>query len=287
MPNVPRSPEAALPRGFLRGKSAANNVFSGAFVSDYAIYPSLKGMPVIISGGASGIGEGIVRAFAEQGSKVGFVDIASEAGDKLAAELNAAGATVRFTRCDVTDIAAYQAAIKGFEAAHGPALALVNNAANDHRHDIAEITPEDWDQRIAVNLKHAFFAAQAVAPGMIAAKRGSIINFGSVSWMTLSAQLTVYTAAKAAMHGMSRSMAKEYGKHGVRANTLVPGWIMTERQLSLWATPEALEALDQQQALAGRLYPEDIARMVLFLAADDSKMISGQDFLVDGGWAHG
>lgn len=287
MPNVPRSPEAALPRGFLRAKSAANNVFSGAFVSDYAIYPSLKGMPVIISGGASGIGEGIVRAFAEQGSKVGFVDIASEAGDKLAAELNAAGATVQFTRCDVTDIAAYQAAIKGFEAAHGPALALVNNAANDHRHDIAEITPEDWDQRMAVNLKHAFFAAQAVAPGMIAAKRGSIINFGSVSWMTLSAQLTVYTAAKAAMHGMSRSMAKEYGKHGVRANTLVPGWIMTERQLSLWATPEALEALDQQQALAGRLYPEDIARMVLFLAADDSKMISGQDFLVDGGWAHG
>lgn len=256
-------------------------------MSDYAIYPSLKGMPVIISGGASGIGEGIVRAFAAQGSKVGFVDIAADAGNKLAAELTAAGATVKFTRCDVTDIAAYQAAIQGFEAAHGATLSLVNNAANDHRHDIADVTPESWDQRIAVNLKHAFFAAQAVAPGMVAARRGSIINFGSVSWMVLSSQLTVYTAAKAAMHGMSRSMAKEYGQHGVRVNTLVPGWIMTERQLSLWATPEAIAALDEQQALKGRLYPEDIARMVLFLAADDSKMISGQDFLVDGGWAHG
>ncbi|MDB5540115.1 MAG: 3-oxoacyl-ACP reductase [Devosia sp.] len=256
-------------------------------MSDYASYPSLNGMPVIVSGGASGIGEGIVRAFAAQGSKVGFVDIAAEAGEKLAAELNAAGASVQFTRCDITDIPAYQAAIKGFEAAHGPTLALVNNAANDQRHDIADITPEAWDERIAVNLKHAFFAAQAVAPGMVAAGRGSIINFGSVSWMVLSSQLTVYTAAKAAMHGMSRSMAREYGKHGVRANTLVPGWIMTERQLTLWATEEGLKALDAQQALKGRLYPEDIARMVLFLAADDSRMISGQDFVVDGGWAHG
>lgn len=254
---------------------------------EYASYPSLKGMPVIISGGATGIGEGIVRAFAAQGSKVGFVDIAEEEGNKLAAELNAAGSTVLFTRCDITDIPAYQAAIKGFEAAHGPTLALVNNAANDQRHKIADITPEEWDKRIAVNLKHAFFAAQAVAPGMVAAGKGSIINFGSVSWMTNSADLTVYTAAKSAMHGMTRSMAKEYGQAGVRANTIVPGWIMTERQLKLWATPEALAGLDQQQSLKGRLYPDDIARMALFLAADDSRMISGQDFLVDGGWAHG
>jgi len=256
-------------------------------MSEYAIYPSLKGMPVIVSGGASGIGEGIVREFAAQGSKVGFVDIAEEAGNKLAAELNADGGSVLFTRCDITDIAAYQAAIKGFEAAHGPTLALVNNAANDQRHNIADISPEDWDKIIAVNLKHAFFAAQAVAPGMIAARKGSIINFGSVSWMTNSSQLTVYTAAKAAAHGMSRSMTREFGKHGIRTNTLVPGWIMTERQLSLWATPEALERLAEDQPLAGRLYPEDIARMVLFLAADDSRMVSGQDFLVDGGWAHG
>ena len=261
--------------------------FPGDFMFEYASYPSLKGMPVIVSGGASGIGEGIVRAFAAQGSKVGFVDIAEDAGTKLAAELNAAGGTVQFAACDITDIAAYQAAIKGFESAHGPALALVNNAANDHRHKIAEVTPDDWDKRIAVNLKHAFFAAQAVAPGMVAAGRGSIINFGSVSWMVNSSDLTVYTAAKSAMHGMSRSMSREYGPHGIRANTLVPGWIMTERQLSLWATPEALAMLEEEQPLKGRLYPEDIARMVLFLAADDSRMISGQDFIVDGGWAHG
>ena len=254
---------------------------------EYATYPSLKGMPVIVSGGASGIGEGIVRAFAAQGSKVGFVDIAEEAGNKLAAELNAAGGTTKFTRCDVTDIAAYQAAIKGFEAAHGPALALVNNAANDQRHNIEDISPEAWDRNIAVNLKHAFFAAQAVAPGMIAAKRGSIINFGSVSWMTNSADLTVYTSAKAAAHGMSRSMSREYGKYGIRTNTIVPGWIMTERQLKLWATPEAFKMLEQVQPLKGLLYPPDIARMALFLAADDSQMISGQDFVVDGGWAHG
>jgi NAD(P)-dependent dehydrogenase (short-subunit alcohol dehydrogenase family) len=256
-------------------------------MTETARYPSLAGMPVVISGGASGIGESLVRLFAAQGAKVGFVDIADEAGNKLAAELNAAGGTVQFVRCDITDIAAYQGAIKGFEAAHGPALALVNNAANDTRHTIAEMTPEAWDRNMAVNLKHAFFAVQAVAPGMIAAGRGSIINFGSVSWMTNTPELTVYTSAKAGAHGMSRSMAREYGKHGIRANTLVPGWIMTERQLKLWATPEAFAMLEQVQPVKGRLYPADIARMVLFLAADDSKMISAQDFIVDGGWAHG
>lgn len=256
-------------------------------MSEFAVYPSLKGMPVVISGGASGIGEGIVRAFAAQGSKVGFVDIAEEAGRKLEAELNAAGATVKFARCDITDIAAYQSTIRDFEAAHGPALALVNNAANDLRHKWEEVTPEFWDQSIAVNAKHAFFAAQAVLPGMVAAKRGSIINFGSISWMILTGNLAAYTASKAAMHGLSRSLARDVGKHGIRVNTLVPGWIMTERQLTHWVDDTANRLIDEQQALAGRLYPADIARMALFLAADDSKMISAQDFVVDGGWAHG
>lgn len=256
-------------------------------MSSFAIYPSLKDVPVVISGGASGIGEGIVRAFAAQGSKVGFVDIAGDAGRALEAELAAAGQNATFTECDITDIPRYQAAIAGFAEKNGPALVLVNNAANDTRHTIAEITPEAWDRTIAVNLKHAFFAAQAVAPGMIAAKKGSIINFGSVSWMTNSADLTVYTSAKAAAHGMSRSMSREYGKYGIRTNTIVPGWIMTERQLKLWATPEAFAMLEQVQPLKGLLYPPDIARMALFLAADDSQMISGQDFVVDGGWAHG
>jgi D-xylose 1-dehydrogenase len=253
----------------------------------YATYPSLKGMPVVVSGGASGIGEGIVRAFAAQGSKVGFVDIAAEAGRKLEAELRDIGGIVRFTECSVTDIPAYKAAIAGFEAEHGPALALINNAAHDLRHSWDEMTPEFWDDRIAVNLKHAFFAAQAVIPGMIAARKGSIVNFGSISWMIMVPNLAAYTASKAAMHGMSRSLAKEIGQHGIRVNTLVPGWIMTERQLTHWVGPEENKLIDASQALAGRLFPEDIARMALFLAADDSKMISAQDFIVDGGWAHG
>lgn len=255
--------------------------------TSFASYPSLDGTPVIISGGASGIGEGLVREFAAQGSKVGFVDIAAEAGKALAAELQAKGQTVTFTACDVTDIAAYRAAIAGFEAQHGPALALVNNAAHDERHQWDKVTPEFWDKAISVNLKHSFFAAQAVLPGMIAAGKGSIINFGSISWMIMVGNLAAYTASKAAMHGMSRSLARDVGPHGVRVNTLVPGWIMTERQLTHWVDDAANKLIDEQQALKGRLYPVDIARMALFLAADDSKMISAQDFVVDGGWAHG
>ncbi len=256
-------------------------------MSDFAVYPSLNNRPVIISGGASGIGEGIVREFAAQGSKVGFVDIADKAGRKLAAELTGKGHTVKFIACDITDIAAYKSAIGQFEAAHGPALALVNNAANDVRHKWEDVTPEFWDKSIAVNAKHAFFAAQAVLPGMVAAKQGSIINFGSISWMILTGNLAAYTASKAAMHGLSRSLARDVGKHGIRVNTIVPGWIMTERQLTHWVDDAANRLIDEQQALTGRLYPVDIARMALFLAADDSKMISAQDFVVDGGWAHG
>ncbi len=253
----------------------------------YATYPSLDGLPVVVSGGASGIGEQLVREFAAQGSRVGFVDIAGEQGTALESDLNGAGRTVKFTRCDITDVAAYQAAIGGFAEAHGAALALVNNAANDQRHNWQEVTPEFWDSRIAVNLRHAFFAAQAVLPGMIAAGRGSIINFGSISWMISIGNLAAYTACKAAMHGMSRSLARDVGKHGIRVNTLVPGWVMTERQLTHWVGPEEEKLIEANQMLAGKVYPEDIARMALFLAADDSRMISGQDFVVDGGWAHG
>jgi NAD(P)-dependent dehydrogenase (short-subunit alcohol dehydrogenase family) len=255
--------------------------------SNFARYPSLDGMPVVISGGASGIGETIVREFAAQGAKVGFVDIAGDRGEALEAELTAAGHTAKFARCDITDTSAYQATIRGFEAAHGPALALVNNAANDQRIAWNEVTEDAWDKAVNVNLRHAFFAAQAVIPGMIAAGKGSIINFGSISWMILTGNLTAYTASKAAAHGMSRSLARDLGPHGIRVNTLVPGWIMTERQLTHWVGDAENALIDAQQALKGRLYPADIARMAMFLAADDSQMISGQDFIVDGGWAHG
>lgn len=254
--------------------------------TNFARYPSLENAPVVISGGASGIGETLVREFAGQGSKVGFVDIAGDRGEALEAELIGAGRTVKFTRCDITDVAAYQDAIRGFETAHGPALALANNAANDQRVALNEVTSDGWDRAIAVNLKHSFFAAQAVAPGMIKAGRGSIINFGSISWMIMLRDIAAYTASKAAMHGMSRSLARDLGKHGIRINTLVPGWVMTERQLTHWVDEAAGKLIEESQALKGRVYPADIARMALFLAADDSQMISGQDFVVDGGWAH-
>ncbi|MEO8684786.1 MAG: SDR family NAD(P)-dependent oxidoreductase [Devosia sp.] len=255
-------------------------------MTDFATYPSLAGTPVIISGGASGIGESLVRNFAAQGAKVGFVDIAVEAGNALVAELTLAGHTVKFTPCDVTDIPAYQAAISGFAAAHGDALVLVNNAAHDQRHDWSEVTPAYWDDRIAVNLKHQFFAIQAVAPGMIKASRGSIINTGSISWMVMTPRIPIYETAKAAIHGMTRAMARELGKSGIRVNTLAPGWVMTERQLTHWLDAAGEKALDEAQALAGRVYPDDVARMALFLASEDSAMISAQQFLVDGGWAN-
>ncbi|ODT71973.1 MAG: 3-oxoacyl-ACP reductase [Pelagibacterium sp. SCN 63-23] len=253
----------------------------------YALYPSLENRPVVISGGASGIGAALVRNFAAQGAKVGFVDIATEAGEQLAAELISAGHTVRFTPCDVTDIAAYQAAIAGFAAAHGNARVLVNNAAHDQRHDWAEVTPDYWDERMAVNLKHAFFAMQAVAPGMAEAGGGSIINFGSISWMIMTPSIPIYETAKAAVHGLTRSMARELGRSAIRVNSLVPGAVMTQRQLDLWITDEDKKDIEAHQALSGHLTPDDCARMALFLAADDSAMISGQHFLVDAGWANG
>jgi NAD(P)-dependent dehydrogenase (short-subunit alcohol dehydrogenase family) len=256
-------------------------------MTSFATYPSLEGMPVVISGGASGIGESLVREFAAQGSKVGFVDIMAERGAALESELTAAGHTVSFANCDITDIEKYQATIAGFAEKHGPALALINNAAHDLRHKLEDVTPQFFDERIAVNLKHSYFAAQAVAPGMIAAGRGSIVNFGSISWMIPVGELSVYTAAKAAMHGLSRSLAKELGQHGVRVNTVVPGWIMTERQLTLWVKEAENKLIDASQTLKGRVYPGDVARMAMFLAADDSQMISAHDFIVDGGWVHG
>lgn len=255
-------------------------------MSLYATYPSLQGRPVVISGGATGIGAALVRQFAAQGARVGFVDIAAEAGHALADELRSAGQTVLFTPADVTDTAAYQDAIAGFGASHGPARVLINNAAHDQRHDWREVTPDYWDDRIAVNLKHFFFAIQAVAPAMQAAGGGSIINFGSISWMIMTPSIPIYETAKAAVHGLTRSMARELGRSGIRVNSLVPGAVMTQRQLDLWITPDDIAAIDAHQAIPGQLGPDDCARMALFLASDDSAMISGQHFLVDAGWAN-
>ena len=250
----------------------------------FARYPGLAGAPVMISGGATGIGEAIVRAYAAEGAKVGFVDLAEAEGEALAAELNSAGGSVAFRRCDITDTDAYQRAIRDLESVNGPTRVLINNAANDARHKWEEVTPDYFDARIAVNLKHMFFAIQAVAPGMIAAGKGAIVNYGSIGWMMASGGYPVYAASKAAVHGMTRSFARDLGRHGIRVNTLVPGWVMTKRQLDLWIDDAANELIDRSQCLTGRVMPEDIARMALFLGSDDSKMCSAQNFIVDGGW---
>jgi NAD(P)-dependent dehydrogenase (short-subunit alcohol dehydrogenase family) len=248
-----------------------------------AIYPSLDGAVVFLTGGASGIGESTVRAFAAQGSRVGFVDIDAERGQALADELRAGGGQVAFEACDLRDIAALQDAFAALKAGIGPAGVLVNNAARDDRHGWEGVTPDYYDERIGANLRHMFFAIQAVAPDMVAAGKGSIINFGSNSWWEASGGMPVYTTAKAAVHGMTRSFARDLGKHRIRVNTVVPGWVMTERQKQLWATPEALDRHLKRQCLPDPIEPDYLARMVLFLASDDSAMCTANNYMVEAG----
>ena len=249
----------------------------------FATYPSLNGAVVFVTGGASGIGEQIVRAFAAQGSKIGFVDIDTERGGALADELGGEGSTIRFEPCDLRDIDALKRAFAALEAALGPAMVLVNNAARDDRHDWQGVTPDYYDERIATNLRHMFFAIQSVAPGMIAAGKGSIINFGSNSWWQAAGGMPVYTSAKAAVHGMTRSFARDLGPHRIRVNTVVPGWVMTERQKALWVTPEALERHRKRQCLPDLIEPVYLARMVLFLASDDAAMCTANNYMVEAG----
>jgi D-xylose 1-dehydrogenase len=256
-------------------------VNSSALVSSsgFASYPSLRGEAVVVTGGASGIGASIVEHFAAQGARVGFLDVDAKAGEALATRTGAS-----FTACDLRDVAALGAAIAAFETSLGAPLALVNNAARDDRHAIADVTPEFWDERMQVNLRHQFFAAQAVLPAMRARKRGSIINMGSTSWMISQGNMPAYVTAKSAIHGLTRGLARDAGPDGIRVNCVVPGWIMTERQVAMWLTPEGEAEITRNQCLPDKLYPADVARMVLWLAADDSRMVTAQDFIVDGGW---
>jgi D-xylose 1-dehydrogenase len=251
----------------------------------FTSHPSLAGKTVFVSGGASGIGEAIVRAFAAERAKVGFVDILEKEGAELAAELGRQGAEVLFVVADITDIAALKAAIAKVASALGPITVLVNNAANDTRHDWKDETPESFDARLAINLKHQFFAIQAVAPGMIEAGGGSIVNFGSISWRIGMGGMPGYTASKAAIEALTRSFARDLGPHRIRVNTVLPGWIMTKRQLELWVDENADRIIKDRQCLPDRIQPADVARMVLFLASDDSRMCTSQNFIVDGGWA--
>lgn len=252
-----------------------------------ARYPSLSDKSVLISGGATGIGAELVAAFARQGARVGFIDLDEASGQALAARLgDEAGVRHRpaFAAADITDGAAFNAAIASLAGACGAFTALVNNAANDQRQGFDEITPEVWDRGIAVNLKHQFFAAQAVVPGMRVAGGGSIINLGSVSWMLKMGGMPVYTTAKSAVQGLTRSLARDLGPDRIRVNTVVPGWVMTDKQIRLWLTEAGKEDIRRGQCLQEPLLPQHIASMVLFLAADDSAMCSAQDFIVDGGW---
>jgi NAD(P)-dependent dehydrogenase (short-subunit alcohol dehydrogenase family) len=254
-------------------------------MSHYATYPSLKDRSVFITGGGSGIGASLVRHFAAQGSKVGFVDIALEPSRKLVAEIAATGDPQPLVlECDLRDIAALRRAIEQVAAAHGPITVLVNNAAHDERHKFDSVTPEYWDDRMAVNLRHQFFAAQAVQPMMKAAGGGSIVNFGSVSWMIGQGGMPGYTAAKAAVMGLTRGLARDFGPANLRVNSIAPGWIMTERQVSLWLDEAGERELMARQCLKRKLYPDDMARIVLFLAADDSSAMTNQTYIADGGW---
>lgn len=249
-----------------------------------AIYPDLAGKSVLVTGGASGIGASIVRAFARQKSKVGFIDIADKPAQALVAELNGQGATVHFDHCDLTDIPALRLSIARLRGKIGPVAVLINNAAHDERHDTATVTPEYWDDRIAVNLKHQFFAAQAVLPDMQAAKAGAIVNFGSVSWMIGQGGMAAYTASKSAVLGLTRSLARDFGPDNIRVNAIAPGWVMTERQIEKWLTPEGEAKIFDSQCLKRKLVPDDIAKFTVFLASDEAGACTNQQYVVDGGW---
>ena len=238
---------------------------------------------MLVTGGGSGIGEAIVRNFAAQGSRVGFLDIAEDASRKLAAEPGRES-TVHFEKCDLRDIAWLKRAVAAVRERLGPVTILVNNAAHDERHKIEDVTSEYWDDRMAVNLKHQFFCAQTVYKDMQAAGGGAIVNMGSVSWVVGQGGMPGYTTAKSAIQGLTRALARDFGPFNIRVNSVLPGWIMTERQISLWLTPEGEEELMRRQCLKRKLYPDDIARVVLFLASDEAGACTNQNYIVDGGW---
>jgi NAD(P)-dependent dehydrogenase (short-subunit alcohol dehydrogenase family) len=250
-----------------------------------AHYPSLQKASVVITGGASGIGATMVEQFALQGARVAFLDIAEESAAELITKLSSAiqNQPACF-KCDLTDIADLRSAIEKIEARFGAIRVLVNNAASDDRHKFSEVTPEYWDERMNVNLRHHFFAIQAVAPGMARAGGGSIINMSSISWMIPSTGLPAYITAKAGIVGLTRTLSRELGGSNIRVNCISPGAIMTERQRRLWMTPDYLAEIMRCQSIKRELLPEDVAKLALFLASEDSSAITGQNFVIDGGW---
>jgi D-xylose 1-dehydrogenase len=250
-----------------------------------AVYPSLDSRVVFVTGGGSGIGASLVEHFCAQGANVTFIDIADEPSRALTKAIGEAGhRPPSFRRCDLRDVAALQQVIAATAAEHGAIRVLLNNAGNDDRHRSEDVTAAYWDDRMAVNLRHQFFAAQAVRPGMRDAGGGSIINLGSITWMVGDGDCPAYVAAKAAITGLTRALAREFGPERIRVNCMIPGWVMTLRQVRLWLTPAGERQIEERQCLPDRLQAADVARMALFLAADDSRMCTSQNFIVDGGW---
>jgi D-xylose 1-dehydrogenase len=250
-----------------------------------AQYPSLRGRRVFITGGGSGIGACLVEAFARQGARVAFIDIAEPPSASLVEKLAAQGFAAPWWRvCDVTDVPALQAAIREAAATLGDFNVLVNNVASDDRHAIADVTPDYWDRRMAINQRPAFFAIQTVLPGMQAQDKGSIVNIGSTGWQSKQGAFPAYATAKSSVMGLTRGLAKELGASRIRINVVSPGWVMTERQLRLWAVPEMDKELAQMQCVPDPIQAHHIAAMVVFLASDDASACTAQEFVVDAGW---
>jgi D-xylose 1-dehydrogenase len=249
----------------------------------HAMYPSLERKRVVVTGGGTGIGAAIVEAFARQGSQVFFLDIAESDSRALERELGGLPVKPRYLPCDLTDLQGMKETFAAIEKAMGTVQVLVNNAANDDRHRLEEVTPSYWDERIAVNLRHLFFGAQAVAPGMKAAGSGVIINLGSISWRLALPDLAIYQTAKAGVEGLTRALARELGTCGIRVVCVAPGAVRTPRQSQLWLTPEAEENILKSQCIRARVEPADIAAMVLFLASDDARMCTAHEYFVDAG----
>lgn len=253
-------------------------------MANYATYPSLKNKVICITGGATGIGAVMVEQFALQGAKVAFVDIADDAGSKLCEKLlKSTGCSPLFERIDVTQIDDLKAFIESIESRIGPIDVLINNVADDQRHSPLETSVESWRSCMAVNLDATFFACQSVIPQMRRARKGNIIMMSSINVLIGPKQMPGYVAAKSALNGLSKSLANQYGEYGIRVNTILPGWVATDKQKNLWLTPEASKEWQKSVALRGDLQPMQIANMALFLAADDSEMITGQQFVIDAG----
>ena len=248
--------------------------------NSFAKYPSLCSKNVLITGGASGIGKELVQGFAEQGANVAFLDLNNDAGEQLSLDI---GKNVFFQKCNLTEISDLKSSIEKLRSQIGLFDVLVNNAAHDDRHNWEEVTEDYWDERFATNLKHQFFTIQSVAKDMIQKGGGSIVNIGSNSWMEAVGNFPAYATAKSAVHGLSRTLARDLGNHRIRVNTVVPGWIMTDRQKELWVTPEGLENQYKRQCLPDLIEPVYVARMVLFLASDDAAMCTANNYMVEAG----